>query len=107
MAWAEDHKDDKLKLEILEKKMRHARDVIELANEYRRQGMSEKIIPLLKKAYKELDQNTAITNLLTEELQKSGDNDQALKLAWEEFTKAPMYDEPLERLQTVSSKMKC
>lgn len=107
LAWAGEHKNDRLKLEIMEKKMRYASDVIELAKEYRRQGMQEKIIPLLKKAYKEFNRYTEITDLLTEELQKAGNDDQALKLAWEEFTKDPMRDTALNRLQAVSSKMKC
>ena len=107
LAWAAEHKDDKLKLDILEKSMHTSRDVVELAKEYRRQRMQEKIIPLLKRAHKELGRDRAITDLLTEELQKSGSDEQALKLAWEEFTKEPMFDEALNRLQAVSSKMKC
>ena len=78
-----------------------------LVKEYRRQGMQEKIIPLLKKAHRELDQSREITDLLTAELQKSGGGEQALKLAWDEFAKEPMFDETLDRLQAVSSKMNC
>ena len=107
LAWADEHKDDRLKLDILEKKMHTSSDVVELVKEYRRQRMQEKIIPLLKKAHKELGRDRAITDLLTEELQKSGGDAQALKLAWDEFTKETMYDEALNRLQTVSTKMKC
>ena len=69
--------------------------------------MQEKIIPLLRKAHKELSQDDTITDLLTEELQKTGASDQALALAWEEFTKEYMSDEALNRLQAVSNKMKC
>ncbi|MGI5922754.1 MAG: SWIM zinc finger family protein [Lentisphaeria bacterium] len=107
LIWAEEHKNDCLKLEIMEKKTHCARDVIELAKEYHRQGMSEKVVPLLQKAYQTLGRNTAITDLLTEELQKAGDNAPALKLAWEEFTKEPMQDTALKRLQAVAGKMKC
>jgi hypothetical protein len=107
LAWADEHKNDRLKLEIMEKKTHCASDVIELAMEYRRQGMQAKVIPLLKKAHKKLNSDIGITDLLTEELQKAGNNDQALKLAWEEFIKEPMHDTELERLQTVSCKMKC
>ena len=107
LAWADEHKDDKLKLDILEKKMHTSSDVVELAKEYRHQRMPAKIIPLLKRAHKELGRDRAITDLLTEELQKSGGDEQALKLAWDEFTKEPMFDEALNRLQTVSTKMKC
>ena len=107
LAWAEEHRDDKLRLDIMEKKLHSSSDVIELAKEYRRQRMQEKIIPLLKKAHKELGRDSTITDLLTEEFQKSGGDEQALKLAWDEFTKEPMFDEALNRLQTVSTKMKC
>ena len=107
LAWADEHKDDKLRLDILEKSMHTSRDVVELAKEYRRQGMQEKIIPLLKRAHKELGRDRGITDLLTEELQKSGGDEQALKLAWDEFTREPMHDEALNRLQTISSKMRC
>ena len=107
LAWADEHKDDKLKLDILEKSMHTSSDVVELAREYRRQRMQEKIIPLLNKAHKELGRDWAIIDLLTEELQRSGDEEQALKLAWDEFTKEPMHDEALDRLQTVSTKMNC
>lgn len=62
LAWADEHKDDELRLQILKKKMRHARDVIELAKEYRRRGMSKEIIPLLRKAHKEFDRDRAITD---------------------------------------------
>lgn len=107
LAWADAHQDDKLKLQILKKKMRHACDVVDLVKEYRRQGMSVEIIPLLRTAHKELDRVTEITDLLTEELQKTGAPEQALTLAWEEFTKDYMSDEALNRLQSVSGKMKC
>ena len=65
LAWADKHKDDCLKLEIMEKKTHCSHDVIELAKEYRRQGMQAKVIPLLKKAHKELGRYTEITDLLT------------------------------------------
>lgn len=108
LTWADEHKDDKLKLDILEKRMHTSGDVVELVKEYRRQQMQEKIIPLLKRSHKELGRGReAITDLLTEELQKSGDDKQALKLAWDEFTKEPMYDETLDRLQAVACNMKC
>ncbi len=107
LTWANEQKNDSLKLEILEKKMQSAGDVVDLAREYHRQGMQAKVIPLLKKAHKELGRTPAITDLLAEELQKTGNDDEALAMAWEEFTKDPMDDTALNRLQTVSSKMKC
>lgn len=107
LVWANEQKNDRLKLEILEKKMQCAGDVVDLAREYQRQDMQAKVLPLLKKAYKELGGDTAITDLLAEELQKTGNDGEALALAWEEFTKEPMQDTALNRLQAVSSKMKC
>ena len=107
LAWADKHKNDSLKLEIMEKSLRTADQVIELAEEYRRQGMQEKIIPLLKLAHKALEHDNKIIDLLNEELQNAGEKDQALKLVWDEFTKDYMKDVALERLQKIASKMKC
>lgn len=107
LAWANEHNDDRLKLEIMEKKLCYPKDAIELAKEYRRQGMQEKIVPLLKQAHNIFGRDTEIINLLTEELQNSGNNDEALKLAWMDFKKEPMSKHTLERLQTVSCKMNC
>lgn len=107
LTWAEEQQNDSLKLEIMEKKLCYLRDVIELAKEYRRQGMVDKIIPLLKKGYEAFEEDHEITDMLVEELQKAGKNDEALKLAWEDFTKNYMTDIALERLQKVATKMKC
>ena len=107
LTWADHHQDGKLKLEILEKKMRYSGDVAELAREYRRQGMEDKIIPLLKTGHKAFNRDYEITDLLVEELQKAGKNDVALKMTWEDFTNDYMSDVALNRLQEVAVKMKC
>ena len=107
LAWAEEQQNDSLKLEIMEKKLCYLRDVIELAKEYRRQGKVDKIIPLLKKGYETFERNHEITDMLVEELQTAGKNDEALKLAWEDFTKNYMEDIALERLKKAATKMKC
>ncbi len=106
LAWADERKDFKLKLAIMEKKMHRSDDVVTLAKEYGRQGMQDKVIPFLHKMRKELPRDWEINSLLIEELQKAGDDRQALEIAWEEFTKDPEYDAPLDRLQDVSSRMK-
>ncbi|MCR4574954.1 MAG: SWIM zinc finger family protein [Lentisphaeria bacterium] len=107
LAWADEQQNDSLKLEIMEKKLCYCHDVLDLAKEYRRQGMEDKIIPLLEKGYKAFERDHEITDLLVEELQKAGKNDEALKLAWDEFTKNYTTDIALDRLQKVASKMKC
>ena len=107
LIWADEHHDDSLKLEIMEKKMHSFRDVIELAKEYRRQGMDNKVFPLLKKGHEAFDRDREITDMLLEELQKTGKNDEALKMAWEDFTNDYMSDVTLNRLQEVAVKMKC
>ena len=107
MTWAKRNKDDKLKLDILEKKMRYARDVIELSEEYHRQGMHGKIIPLLKMAHNVFEHDREITDLLSKALMELGDDSQAVKLAWDVFSKEPFSDTALDRLQVVSGKSKC
>jgi len=107
LDWADSHKDDSLKLQIMEKCLASSSDVINLAKEYRRQGMKDKVIPLLQKANKELKDSRDILDLLTEELQKSGNSQSALELAWKDFTENYMLDSPLERLRKVASQLKC
>lgn len=107
MDWASEHKDGALKLQILEGMLRNPREVIELANEYRRQGMQKEVVALLKKAHKDFPVNDEVINLLTEELQKSGGGEKALKLVWDAFTREPTRDKTLDRLQAAATKQKC
>ena len=107
LDWADSHKDDSLKLQIMEKCLASSSDVINLAKEYRRQGMMDKVVPLLQRANKELKDSRDILDLLTEELQKSGNSQSALELAWKDFTENYMSDSSLERLRKVASQLKC
>lgn len=107
LDWADDHNNDSLKLEIMEKRLSAPWDVKDLMEEYRRQHMPEKIIPLLKRALKAFDGNAAIADWLADEQMKSGLSDDALKLAWKEFTNSYMSDQALKRLEKVSSRLKC
>lgn len=107
LNWADEHKDDSLKLQIMEKSLASSDDVIALAKEYRRQGMPDKVIPLLQKAKKTLKNSTKILDLLAEELQQSGSGQQALDLAWKDFTENYMSAYPLDRLQKTACHLKC
>jgi tetratricopeptide (TPR) repeat protein len=105
LAWAEKHRNSHLKLEILEKKLCMSGDVVALSQEYRRQGMLDKAIALLQMAYQTLDRDWQVTDLLIEEMQNAGDNDLALKLAWEEFVKTPQLNSALNRLKRVAERI--
>ena len=107
LAWTEKHRNSHLKLEILEKKLCTSGDVVALSQEYRRQGMLDKAIELLQMAYQTLDRDWQVTDLLIEEMQNAGANDQALKLSWEEFAKAPQLNSALNRLKRVAYRIKC
>lgn len=107
LNWAEEHKDDRLKLQIMEKSLASSSDVIKLAKEYRRQGMTDKIIPLLQRANETFKGYSAIMDLLTEELQKSGNGKQALELVWKDFIENYMSDDQLDRLNKVAYHLKC
>ena len=107
LKWAAVHKNDALILEIMEKRLSNTSEVKELADEYRRQHMQEKIIPLLKRALKALDGSAVIADMLADEQMKSGQSDDALKLAWKEFTDHYMSDYELKRLEKISSRLKC
>ena len=107
LDWANDHNNDSLKLEIMEKRLSTPWEVKDLMEEYRRQRMPEKIIPLLKRALRAFDGNAAIADWLAEEQLKSGLSDEALKLAWKEFTNDYMSNQALKRLEKVSSRLKC
>ncbi len=107
LHWGEEQGDDALKLKILKKRMSSSHGVIELADEYCRQGLTKEVLPLLQKAHKELPQCREITDRLTKELQQSNNPTQALELAWNEFTKAPASNDTLGRLEEVAGKLKC
>ena len=106
LSWADEHKDDSLKLKILEKSLASSSDVMALAQEYRRQNMIDKIIPLLQKATKTFRDSRDILDLLTEELRKAGKGQQALELAWTDFTENYMSDYQLNRLYKIAAQLK-
>jgi len=107
LTWAEKHRNCHLKLDILEKKLCTSGDVVALSQEYRRQGMLDKAIALLQRAYQTLNRDWQVTDLLIEEMQNAGANDLALKLAWEEFAKAPQLNSALNRLKRVADRINC
>lgn len=104
---AKEHKNQKLILKIRKNNLSETSDVLALIDEYRACKMDKEILPLLQKAKSVFSNSRDIRNALTQEQQKLGNHDAALKIAWKEFENSPLCDEAFSFLIKTARQAKC